>query len=81
MIVEQRDLSSRAMLEVTTGIVIGRWPSNLVNPGQTQTPGRTFLPRLTSAKGSLSRTTKVGNAPLFDFNPSSFKTGQSWPVA
>jgi hypothetical protein len=34
MIVEQRDLSSRAMLEVTTGIAIGRWPSNLVNPGQ-----------------------------------------------
>ena len=34
MIVERRGLSSRAALEVTTGIAIGRWPSNLVNPGQ-----------------------------------------------
>jgi len=33
-IVERRGLSSRAALEVTTGIAIGRWPSNLVNPGQ-----------------------------------------------
>ena len=33
-IVERRGLSSRAALEVTTGIAIGRWPSNPVNPGQ-----------------------------------------------
>ena len=36
MIVEQRDLSSRATLEVQKRIAIGHRPSNLVNPRQIQ---------------------------------------------
>ena len=36
MIVERRDLSSRATLEVQKRIAIGHRPSNLVNPRQIQ---------------------------------------------
>src|SRR5271165_464541 len=48
-----------------------------------QWPWKGLLCRETSAKGSLSRTAKVGNgfSPLFYFNPSSFRTGRSWPAA